>query len=101
MNNLPLARVKFDRGFLWSIVESVASVFDAVLKSAAVGAVNSLTRSFKERLTDPVAGVKRGHVYHGPFLNGSFTSPWHYQCSPQSTPLAFQTSFPLSLSSKP
>lgn len=45
MNNLPPAKV--DRGFLWSIVEGTVSVFDAVLKSAAAGAVDSLTRETK------------------------------------------------------
>ncbi|MBI0676627.1 hypothetical protein HCH73_06185 [Citrobacter koseri] len=47
MNNLPPAKV--DRGFLWSIAEGAASVFDAVVKSAAAGAVDSLTRERKPR----------------------------------------------------
>jgi hypothetical protein len=47
MNNLPPAKV--DRGFLWSIAEGAASVFDAVVKSAAAGAVDSLTRETKPR----------------------------------------------------
>lgn len=47
MNNLPPAKV--DRGFLWSIAEGAASVFDAVVKSAATGAVDSLGNSNPRR----------------------------------------------------
>ncbi|HGY1772678.1 TPA: hypothetical protein ACNVNE_001569 [Klebsiella aerogenes] len=50
MNNLPPAKV--DRGFLWSIVEGAASVFDAVVKSAAAGAMDSLTNGNSRKRID-------------------------------------------------